>query len=472
LYSFASHAAYRGGSAVWTGLAVTGFALIISWILSREAALPFVNRSSLAQTYAGRLARAYLGACNPLRHHPSGANINEVMPGDDVSSIRDYRPHEAGGPLHLINVTINQTVDFSSQRGNRDRKGENMAVSCFGLSVGQRWHSFWQSHVEQTHGKGEKAHRMATRPVGWPPGTDHPLLDENGQAAQRAEALSLRQWMSISGAAISPGMGYHTQLGTALLLGLANLRTGYWWDSSVAESARDGFPQLSFLRRFLYLLPRAFLTQALLLSECIARYPGPWEQFWYISDGGFFENLASYELIRRRVPRFIICDAVSDPTYQFDDFANLVRKARIDFDASIEPFVFADDGDDEDPRVPKNVRRYLGTLDELRPEIDGEGKFVRPSKKHAALFQVRYESGPARSSLLLYIKASLTGDESADVMNYHATHLEFPHESTGDQFFEEEQWESYRKLGEHIASDLFSESDWFWSMALDDLKQE
>jgi len=472
LYSFASHAAYRGGSAVWTGLAVTGFALIISWILSREAALPFVNRSSLAQTYAGRLARAYLGACNPLRHHPSGANINEVMPGDDVSSIRDYRPHEAGGPLHLINVTINQTVDFSSQRGNRDRKGENMAVSCFGLSVGQRWHSSWQSHVEQSHGKGEKAHRMATRPVGWPPGTDHPLLDENGKAAQRAEALSLRQWMSISGAAISPGMGYHTQLGTALLLGLANLRTGYWWDSSVAESARDGFPQLSFLRRLLYLLPRAFLTQALLLSECIARYPGPWEQFWYISDGGFFENLAGYELIRRRVPRFIICDAVSDPTYQFDDFANLVRKARIDFDACIEPFVFKDDGDGEDPRVPKNVRRYLGTLDELRPEIDADGKFVRPSKKHAALFQVRYESGPARSSLLLYIKASLTGDESADVMNYHATHVEFPHESTGDQFFEEEQWESYRKLGEHIASDLFSEPDWFWSMALDDLKQE
>jgi hypothetical protein len=297
-------------------------------------------------------------------------------------------------------------------------------------------------------------------------------VDESGTAAQQAEALSLRQWMSISGAAISPGMGYSTKLGTALLLGLANLRTGYWWDSSVAESARDGFPKLSFLRRLLYLLPRGFLTQALLLSECIARYPGPWERFWYIADGGFFENLAGYELIRRRVPRIIICDAVSDPTYQFGDFANLVRKARIDFDASIEPFVFEDDDKGNDPRVPGNIRRYLGTLNELRPKFDAEGKFVRASEKHASLFQVRYESGPARPSLLLYIKASLTGDESADVMNYHATHLEFPHESTGDQFFEEDQWESYRKLGEHIGSDLFPESDWFWSMALDDLKQE
>jgi choline dehydrogenase-like flavoprotein len=541
LYSFASHAVYRGGSAVYVGFAVTCFSLVISWILSREAALPFVNRSSLAQTYSGRLARAYLGASNPERHHPQGANINEVMPGDDVSSIRDYRPHEAGGPLHLINVTINQTVDFTSQRGNRDRKGENMAVSCLGLSVGQRWHSFWEDPIEpalRARGEGivahvsderiivtpsgdlsdpeitpkhapakgiyvywlpdfarsqrklpravvkkgqpvkqgdvlavrsscDKPHRARTRAIGWPPGTEHPLLDESGRPAQCAEALTLRQWMSISGAAISPGMGHETQLGTALLLGMANLRTGYWWDSSVSESARDGFPKLTFLRRLLYLLPRAFLTQALLTSECIARYPGPWEQFWYISDGGFFENLAGYELIRRRVPRIIICDGVADPNYQFADFANLVRKARIDFDASIEPFEFKSQNDGEDPRVPAHIRPFLGTLDELRPgpEIDAEGNLT-PSKKHAALFWVRYESAPSRPSLLLYIKASLTGDESADVMHYHATHLEFPHESTGDQFFEEDQWESYRKLGEHMASDLFADPSWFWRVPL------
>ena len=272
--------------------------------------------------------------------------------------------------------------------------------------------------------------------------------------------------MSISGAAISPGMGHQTQLGTALLLGLANLRTGYWWDSSVAESARDGFPKLTFLRRLLYLLPRAFFTQALLIYECIARYPGPWEQFWYISDGGFFENLAGYELIRRRVPRIIICDGVADPTYEFGDFANLVRKARIDFDACIEPFEFQDGTGGIDPRVPAHIRQYLGTLDDLKPGIDADGNFTRPSKKHAALFQVRYESGPSRPSLLLYIKASLTGNESADVMHYHATHLEFPHESTGDQFFEEDQWESYRKLGEHMASDLFSDPSWFWRVPL------
>ena len=73
------------------------------------------------------------------------------------------------------------------------------------------------------------------------------------------------------------------------MFGLANLRTGYWWDSGIAKAAHDGFPNLTFLRRVLYLLPHIFLTQALLLYEWVARYPGPWARYWYISDGGFFK---------------------------------------------------------------------------------------------------------------------------------------------------------------------------------------
>jgi choline dehydrogenase-like flavoprotein len=536
LYSFASHAAYHGGNTVWLGVGITLFALSLAFILSRKAALPFVNRSSLCQTYASRLARAYLGASNPLRHRPDGANINEVMPGDDVASIRNYCPHKAGGPLHLINVTINQTVDFTSQRGNRDRKGENMAVSCLGLGVGQRWHSFWVDRtalfaegagvaasatpdqiiitpdgqlpnpkLKPVHApaRGIYVYRLAdlarsdfsdpelprpvvkngqpvkrrdvlavypnhvsqrarANPIGWPPGTDHPLLDETGAPTECAETLSLRQWIGISGAAIGPGQGMNTELGMALLFGLANLRTGYWWDSGVSKSARDGFPQLTFFRRLLFLLPRIFLTQSLLLAEWIARYPGPWARFWYISDGGFFENLGGYELIRRRVPRIIISDGSADPSYQFNDFANLVRKARIDFDACIEPF----DLNAQRSKIPPGICQYLGTLDELKPAMDKDGNITEPSKKHAALFWVRYKTGPTRPSLLLYFKASITGNETADVLNYYATHPEFPHESTGDQFFEEEQWESYRQLGEHMGSALFANPTWFWSIPL------
>lgn len=51
---------------------------------------------------------------------------------------------------------------------------------------------------------------------------------------------------------------------------------------------------------------------------------------------------------------------------------------------------------------------------------------------------------------VLYIKESVTGDEPADVLNYKRQHADFPHETTGDQWFSESQFESYRRLGYHI----------------------
>ncbi len=371
-------------------------------------------------------------------------------------------------------MTVNQTVDFSSQRGNRDRKGENLSVSSIGLTVGEKYHALWGQPAPRSGGFKKLPTPLIA--VGRPPGGEHPLVDESGTTTQAAEMLSLRQWVGISGAAISPGRGGTTQLGTALLFGLANLRTGHWWDSGVAEAAREGFPPLTFFRRLLCLLPRLFLPQALIVFEWIARYPGPWERFWYISDGGFFENLAGYELIRRRVPRIILCDGGADPSYEFEDLANLMRKARIDFDAHLEPWTFADlnthvganPGTPAATRAPV-LRDFVGTLDELRPAVAADGA-IGASAKHAALFWVRYAgrpgSPPQRASVLLYVKATLTGDEDAATRQYYATHGEFPHEATGDQFFDEAQWESYRQLGEHIGSPLFRDPAWFWRIPL------
>jgi choline dehydrogenase-like flavoprotein len=468
LYALAAHVVYKGGDAIWVGISVTLFTLVLSLILAHPGARAFVNRSSLAQLYAARLSRAYLGASNPLRHRPEGANITEVMAGDDVSQIQDYRPFEAGGPLHVINLTVNQTVDFTSQRGNRDRKGENVAVSCIGMSIGERWHSAWDD--SSRNGGDAPKLRVPMNPLGYVPGTDHPLVDETGMATSRAESLPLREWMAISGAAMGPGRGQTTQLGTALLMGLANLRTDYWWDSGITEAARNGFPKLTLFRRVLYLFPRVFTTQALLLYGWIARFPGPWERFWNLADGGFLDNTAGYELIRRRVPRIIICDGTADPRYQFDDFSNLVRKVRIDFEASIEPF---SKEDLESKYLPEEVRQLIGNLEELKPPIDPKCcNILGPSKKHAALFWVKYRENPKRKSVLLYLKANVTGDENADVEQYHTAHPEFPHESTGDQFFEEDQWESYRLLGDHMASPLFDSGPWLWSIPLSDSNHE
>ncbi len=368
---------------------------------------------------------------------------------------------ESGGPLHLLNVTVNQTVDFTSQRGNRDRKGENMAVSALGLTVGQRWHGAWSRLPEDQPANAPAKVPTSVTPVGHIPGTDHPLIDQIGEPTKSAEMLSLRQWMAISGAALAPARGQATELGTALLFGLANLRTGYWWNSGITEAARDGFPALSALARLVYVLESLFATQTLLLYEWVARYPGPWEQHWYLSDGGFFETTGAYELIRRRLPRIILCDASEDPTYEFGSFANLMRKVRIDFEAEIEPFE-----DSDYATIPAAVIERLGSLDDLAPARDADGNIVGPSRRHAALFWVRYATAPSRPSVLLYIKASLTGDESLDVKQYHGKYQEFPHEGTADQFFEEAQWESYRNLGEHVAATLVEHGPWLWNIPL------
>jgi hypothetical protein len=76
------------------------------------------------------------------------------------------------------------------------------------------------------------------------------------------------------------------------------------------------------------------------------------------------------------------------------------------------------------------------------------------SRAHAALATVTYRDGSR--GLIVYVKASLTGHEPVDVLQYHAKHLDFPHETTADQFFDEAQWESYRRLGEFVGETVLT----------------
>jgi hypothetical protein len=71
---------------------------------------------------------------------------------------------------------------------------------------------------------------------------------------------------------------------------------------------------------------------------------------------------------------------------------------------------------------------------------------------HCAVGEIRY--GGKDTGILLYVKASLTGDEDDYILDYKRRHSAFPHETTGDQFFGEEQLEAYRALGFHIARGL------------------
>jgi hypothetical protein len=368
--------------------------------------------------------------------------VTHVVPGDDVP-FSEYAPHAAGGPLHIVNVAVNETVDVASQRGLRDRQAENMAVGPAGVSVSLAWHALWD--------RAQAGPPLV--PVARPEeAAPHPFLADPARPIP-AEQLSLRQWIAISGGALGAGMGRRTTLARALLFTLANLRLGYWWDSGLGANERASIPArrgpwVTFLRWF----STIFQAQSLLLAELTGRFAGPWERYWQLSDGGHFENTGAYELLRRRVPFVILCDAGEDPAHRGSDLARLVRLARVDLGAEIieVPVPSA---------VPGGVSPHLGALGSLLTPAG------QPAGAHAALLSVRYPQPPdgegrdpwlgRAHTWLLYIKATLTGDEPADVLNYAALHPDFPNETTLDQLFDEPQWESYRKLGEHAGGNLF-----------------
>ncbi len=410
----------------------------------------FLNRSSHASLYSARLTRAYLGASNPERHRPSQRSaVTDPLPGDDDSIpgyVAGLRAH--GGPLHYINVTINETASELGKTVLRDRKGIGMAVGPQGLSAGVNHHAIYLRQP----GADDDRHDAPTEwvaqlaPVVFRRGdysmfaspADHPWF----RRPVGAERMSLGQWIGVSGAAFSTGLGSGTSLGMSLLFGFANIRLGRWWDSGRRMPASASLLNDAFRR----LLP----VQAHLANELSARFHGPEQRRWYLSDGGHFENMGAYELIRRRLPMIVIVDAEADPGYRYEGLANLVRKARMDFGATIEVL----DSAALDAVLEPALRPLFGSLDELRPEKDS--KF---SQARAALAEVRYDDDPAQRSLILYIKPTMAAGDPVDVREYHARNDSFPQQTTADQFFDEAQWESYRRLGERIGSLLFADAD-------------
>jgi hypothetical protein len=57
--------------------------------------------------------------------------------------------------------------------------------------------------------------------------------------------------------------------------------------------------------------------------------------------------------------------------------------------------------------------------------------------------------------VLLYIKLKVAGNESELIKRYRINNPHFPHQTTLDQFFDQEQFEAYRQLGVHAAEGLF-----------------
>ncbi len=367
--------------------------------------LVFINLSSLQVMYSARLTRAYLGASNKNRFRLQRTKQSVTEPHlDDDMSCKAYYANNHLGPAHIVNVTINATTGSGDQLTQRDRQGIPLAVSPAGVTVdGQPW-------------------------------------TKNSEKS----ALSIGQWIGISGAAFSTGIGRGTSLGTAITFSLTNVRLGWWWDS--------GKPSLKRM------LP-VFRNQIYLMREMRAKFLGTDDSHWYLSDGGHYENTAVLELLRRRLHFVVCCDCGADPNYSFQDLANLMRLARIDHGAEFESIAPVD--------VPFLAERsaqldpyFANTAADLRasqPQPAGS------NNKCALLYKVTYPNAPfspqsegaAKHTILLVIKPRLIDEAPLDLHQYKAQHADFPQQSTADQFFDEAQWESYRKLGVLLGSKIF-----------------
>jgi hypothetical protein len=441
---------HLAGSDFWTWAAFGRVALwaavlfIASSIIGHR--LQFVNLSSHHQLYSARLTRAYLGASNPKRKANVNGLMTETVPGDQIE-YADYKPHESGGPLHLINVTINETVSGISNVEQRDRKGLSFALGPAGLSVRRVDHALFADHA------AVKARQAALKPIG-ANGRFHVFGKGNDpeNTPISVEMPPLGAWVGISGAAFTTGLGARTDLAKSLLLGLLNVRLGHWWDSGVEPSQRQGAARQSMSGMVGKWIAGWFPAQVAFGDELLARFHGPARRHWYLSDGGHFENTGCYELIRRRVPFIIACDCGADPKYQFEDVATLVRKARIDFGTKIDFF--------EEPQVKANFpdgEGIIGALSDLIPRQDADNN-QKLSRAHAAVAELTYPAlpgGAEEKGWLLLIKPTLTEEMSRDILHYAIDNDPFPQQSTMDQFFDEAQWESYRRLGSEVGDKVF-----------------
>lgn len=431
------------------------FALVAAFSLVIGRAFGFLNLSSLRAAYGARLARTFLGASNPARVYSAssddGQDVQAVHPDDDLPHHR-YHPEHSGGPLHLINVCINETIDTASERETRERKGIPMCVTPHGVSVGRRYFAEWtppsklprwlrwrrwRAGLDHESLAPEERPPTALRPIATTsdPNAFH-VLRADGRPSAPVEPLSLGTWTAISGAAFTTGTGRGTTIPLALFMGLLNVRLGYWWDSGVRASERPGRYPLPLWRRIKRWPPALFAVQSMLLSEWWARFRGPAQRFWYLSDGGHFEVTGLYEMLRRRVPFMIVSDAGEDPDYRFGDVAQLMQQARVDFGARVEWL----------PSLPDD----MPFRDWIDPnEVGPIDRLDRASRHSAAVARVTWERGDDEAWILL-IKPNLGGELSRDVRTYASNHASFPQESTFDQAFDDIQWESYRALGQQL----------------------
>jgi hypothetical protein len=355
-----------------------------------------INRFSLHDVYRLRLMREFLGASN-REHELREDGWTGFTDSDDEDLKKLWKEGWEPYLYPVMNATLN--VVETNRLAWQERKGEPFV--------------FTPKH-------------MGCVRLGY------------SDAADAGGGARVSSAMTVSGAAVSPNSGYHTTPLLALLLTMFNLRLGLWVGNPAnPRTSRERGPSNAL---------RPLLAEALSLTT-----ERTTTSYVYLSDGGHFDNLGLYEMLRRRCRFILVSDVGYDPNYAYEDLGRVVRQAAIDIGIRFN-FIHLDMA-----KRPDRARRHERAA---QPAIAGAySAFATIDYPELIKCKDYWDlTKPDRvraRGYLLYVKPGFQNrDEPADVRAYAATNPAFPHDRTLNQFFGESQFESYRALGRYIVSEL------------------
>jgi hypothetical protein len=366
----------------WSGpalpLACLGFcaaAVIVSWRVN-------INEFSIHHAYRNRLVRCYLGASVRNRDAQpfTGFSESDDPPLGKLQIPPGSTEQKDGRPLPILNTSLN--VVRGKELALQTRKARSFAFTPLhaGFTRETVGGTAWQSAYAVTSKSGS-------------------------ERAECKDGISLGTAVAISGAAASPNMGFYSQPALAFLMTLFDVRLGWWIGNPREENAWfHGGPGLGF-----YWLLRELFGATSDDSEYV-----------YLSDGGHFENLAIYELVRRGCKLIVASDASCDPGSGFGDLHNAIEHCRTDFGVEIE--------------------------------VDPIGLKRQPqqglAQSHFAVGKIHYSDSPEDDGLIIYLRPTLVAGDPVDVLGYNAANPDFPDDTTANQWFDEAHFENYRDLGQ------------------------
>jgi len=379
-----------GGLTLWQCLALALAAVVpvaIAWFVD-------LNVIGLHRLYRDRLMETFM---------PNRGSVGEWAKATDAEKIwlADVCNKQSIGPYHLLNTNIILTRSKNTSRAGRG--GDSFVLSplfCGSDATGWRTTREW---------------------VRFPGGLN-----------SQDDHLSLATAMAISGAAVNPdaGKGPTRHRLVALAMRLLNLRLACWLPNPLAGLTTTTEKEVTHVRSA---MPSWFWLGWQMLRMNYQPEKSPLVE---LSDGGHFENLGIYELVRRRARIIIAVDAGCDPGFQFADLGYAMERCRVDFGVDIR---FAD---------PKLDLRHL------LPVPTGESPFRRlfpMAERGVAIARIRYPACQGRDAsdvgYLIYVKTTLVEGLPADIYAYKQGDPSFPDQSTADQWFDEAQFEAYRELG-------------------------